>query len=507
MGEKSPWRAAPEAMPAHWPEREDVRAPAVGVARGQAIRYISRRRADPEPWEELERRPWPQPDDQPRLVPSQLAWDSSWPQGAPERPISIHQLFNEGVYKEIQELVGGIARSLARAEEVVRGGSGAHPVIPAKVAHVFEATVCQPEWARTRVWDTRDPSDCVPLSPHSEDDPPSQGARPAFFVEWGARLGWEDKDMLRRVCVTGCSSGSRCARDTVIYAHHTGLRENYKPASDAMAVDLEHGWTTAGRQHLYTVPARLPPKNVVAQVKWKLEAGVLVSKKKWRVTSDDSVAAPGSDSRNQMIDAEDLGNVGLPASVTKLAEAIAIVKTATKRAGLTVSGQDTERVALWALDLTNAYRELAAARHEWWLQQFVWHDGVRLDTRCLFGTRHLVDLFQRVSTFVMAVARRRVQEYDARHPYTENRRNWQEGRRSRGMSTSCAFADIYLDDGFGLTCVGEGERLRGVAPSERRVALSLGVRGGRVAASLFSGLSRPEIHLAIVRATFEEAGW
>lgn len=72
-------------------------------------------------------------------------------------------------------------------------------------------------------------------------------------------------------------------------------------------------------------------------------------------------------------------------------------------------------MALWPLDLTNAFRELAAARHEKWMQQFVWVNGVRLDKRCLFGTKHLVDLFQRVSTFVMAVARERIGAYDARH--------------------------------------------------------------------------------------------
>lgn len=64
-----------------------------------------------------------------------------------------------------------------------------------------------------------------------------------------------------------------------------------------------------------------------------------------------------------MIDEESLGNVGLPA-ITKLAEAAAIVKATAETTGVPLSGRGAERVALWALDLTNAYRDLAAARHE-----------------------------------------------------------------------------------------------------------------------------------------------
>ena len=63
------------------------------------------------------------------------------------------------------------------------------------------------------------------------------------------------------------------------------------------------------------------------------------------------------------------------------------------------------RVALWAIDLTDAYRMLAVARRELWLQGFIWSDGVRLDRRALFGSAHLVQLFQRVSSFVLAVAK------------------------------------------------------------------------------------------------------
>ncbi|KAL3926279.1 MAG: hypothetical protein SGPRY_003372 [Prymnesium sp.] len=59
------WKAAPEAIPPTWPEREDVAAAAVLDARSQKLRYISRRKADPESLENLMKRPWPSPSDQP----------------------------------------------------------------------------------------------------------------------------------------------------------------------------------------------------------------------------------------------------------------------------------------------------------------------------------------------------------------------------------------------------------------------------------------------------------
>lgn len=65
---------------------------------------------------------------------------------------------------------------------------------------------------------------------------------------------------------------------------------------------------------------------------------------------------------------------------------------------------------------------MAAARDEAWLQQFVWFDGVCKDTRC---ESHLVDLFQRVSSFAMTVATRLVARFDASHAYDSARRSWQ----------------------------------------------------------------------------------
>ena len=194
---------------------------------------------------------------------------------------------------------------------------------------------------------------------------------------------------------------------------------------------------------------------------------------KWRLTSDDSIVAEGSDSRNSAGGEDALPNPNLP-SVVKLAEAVAIVKSQSAVMGLGLEDREIERVALWAIDLSDAYRMLAVARRELWLQGFVWCDGIRLDRRALFGSAHLVQLFQRISTFVLAVARRKMDEYDAQHPYGGARAAWLDGRAaSFGVERSCSASDIYIDDAFGLTCLNSGEPLRGSPRGVGHVSASL----------------------------------
>lgn len=61
------WRTAPEVMPSHWPEREDISAQAVEAARKETLRYISRRRACAEEPGVLLERELPRTDDEPTI--------------------------------------------------------------------------------------------------------------------------------------------------------------------------------------------------------------------------------------------------------------------------------------------------------------------------------------------------------------------------------------------------------------------------------------------------------
>ena len=98
---------------------------------------------------------------------------------------------------------------------------------------------------------------------------------------------------------------------------------------------------------------------------------------------------------------------------------------------------------------------------------------------------------------------------DSIHTQSAARQAWSKYRSEnvKGECGDCDFASIYLDDGPGLTVLGEGEPLMG-APDKRPVASSVTVDpSGRVRLALFGDKSRGQVHLQIFQHTFMEAGW
>ena len=505
------WRAVPTAIPAHWDECSHVTGEQWALRRDEQLRFISRRRAEPESAEVLATRPMPTPHVVPDLPALDVQQAAQWPRGAPRRPIHISQLYNVGVYADIRKEICEAADEVAEAELSLRCG-GVQYCMRRRSERVWRAVECQPAWARLVAWDCTDVDDCVPLRSYTMEEPVTHSLSREFFAQWGARLRWSDKDMLQQISITGAEGRSQCEMDTVIMFHHTGLREHYKPARESVRKDTERGWIRQGRRDLVTVPARLVPKNVVARQQWKLVMDELRSVVKWRVTTDDSmeVATGGIQSRNGGMVRDDWAETKFPAPQT-LAEAVAQVRSVAQTMGVKASAIVFERIALWALDLSDAYREIEVNRSEWWQQGFIWYDGVRLDMRCVFGSAHMPGFFQRVSTFVLAVAVHRVKEYDRQHPYSAARQAWSKWRRDNvdGEDGDCDFASIYLDDGSGLTVLGAGEPLVG-APDvlNRPVASSVTVDpSGRVRLALFGDKSRGQVHLQIFQHTFMEAGW
>ncbi|KAL3931544.1 MAG: hypothetical protein SGPRY_001078 [Prymnesium sp.] len=303
------WVADPAAMPLHLDERADVLAGRADGERARELQYISRRRSEPVDVELMAREEFAgrrkHPDREARPAPSRVRR----PEGAPEGRIAIAQLYyHAGVYDEIRGLVRRISSGLksAEIELSLRGAVGCE--VPRVASGVFEAEVTQPEWARACVWNTSNPEDCVPLQPFTEGEPPEQQA------------------------------------------------------------DVAAGWILPGREDLWTMPARVVPRNMVLLKKWKWVEDELKLVDKWRLTTDDSMEASESvASRNAGIDPSDMGTVDLP-HVRSLARAVAIVKSMVAVMGIRSTEWERERVALWALDLTNAYRMVASARHERWLQ-------------------------------------------------------------------------------------------------------------------------------------------
>ena len=372
------WRSVANELPAQWDETSDVCGEQWALRSSQALRFISRRRAEPEAAEVLARRPMPKPHVPPLkpIVSSPELPD--WPANTPPRPIHISQLYNPGVYSDIQDALGLIADDMAEAELGVRCGAQAAP-IPKRRERVWRAAESQPEWARACAWDCTNVNDCVPLRSYTAEDPVTHSLDRAFFVQWGKRLAWTDEDMVQQIAVTGAEGRSDCSLDTVIMGHHGGLRENYLPARASVANDTARGWMTQGRRHLMTVPSRLVPKNVVARKQWKLVLSELISVTKWRVTTDDSIESVAGDirSRNTAMDRGTWGDMGLPAPQT-LGEAVAIMRSTAAAMGIHASAVVLERIALWALDLSDAYREIEVNRSEWWQQGFIHKRRYRL---------------------------------------------------------------------------------------------------------------------------------
>ncbi|KAL3917175.1 MAG: hypothetical protein SGPRY_006508 [Prymnesium sp.] len=110
------------------------------------------------------------------------------------------------------------------------------------------------------------------------------------------------------------------------------------------------------------------------------------------------------------------------------------------------------------------------------------------DTSLSFSRKSIADfsenLFQRVSTFVLAVAKTKINEYDAQHPYEGARAAWLQGREAAyGLERKCAASAIYVD-AFGLTCLNKDEPLRGSQIGEDHGSTALHLEPGGKAAVL-----------------------
>ena len=498
------WRAAPELIPSGWCEAEDVQGPAYDAARAEPLKHISRRRAVSEPEDTLAARPMPTPSACPDEPARQSYTRSLWPQASPQRPIHISQLWQSGVYREQELKIAEVMASCTLGQQ-----GKPMPKVESATWGLDRMSSFAAQLVRSGgAWDTRNHEDCVPLQPYDAAEPVPPAVNVEFFSYWCDKLKCGDRDMVEQVTVTGVEGRSKCSQATIIMGHHGGLRSNFQHAEKAIKADVGMGFVLPGKQHPRTVPAIMVARNCVPRTVYKSVDDVLQRVIKWRVTTDDTVSVDGEVSRNQGEDPDDWARAGLPGPRT-LGEAVAIAKAIAAAMGIRLSGRALELVALWALDLSHAYRMLAVQRREWGQQQYIWYDGVRLDLRCLFGSAHMVEFFERVTVFVLKVAQHRIHEYDASHPYSPGRQAWSAWREKHvgsgeGEPTR---SFIYLDDAHGFSLLDGGEALRG-GNSEVpvRVGLFIG-KGGSVRLAVFASASRPQVHLAIMRQTFKEAGW
>ena len=368
--EMSNWTSTHGEIPHDWPEAADVVGTAYEEARMAPLRFVSRRRAEPEEQDPLARRRMPELARADTGVQEHYA-KHEWPADAPPQPIAAEELWLDGVYDEILEAIQDVVQDCAASE---RGEKVAR-----RETRVFKTELMQP-WAQRQVegggaFDLADPNDVKLLQPYDDSEPVPQSVDGAFVARWASWLAWQDADMIRQVSVTGIESRSVCTRATTVATHHGGLRANFAPAKAVVDADTQMGFVQRGRAHPWTIPAQMVPRNCVSQCKWKLRGKELTRTLKWRVTTDDSIGAQDEVSRNDGIDQEALSPTVLPTPQT-LAEAVAIAKAIAQDMGIQASRTALERVALWAIDLIHAFRMLSVQRSEWPQQAYVWLDGV-----------------------------------------------------------------------------------------------------------------------------------
>ena len=497
------WRSAVKALPEHWEERGDAELLADDEARSRELRFCSRRRAVPEEVAALRDRALPLQAPPPKTDPVVRPSPPSWPRGAPPPPLHVEALFIKGagkvdeIYRWGREGSAAVRHDLGEAAEGdERSDAPATFTVPLEELH---------EWARDVPggWDTTDVLDVVPVGMRDAVDSlraRAQGDVDEFLIrEWAHELGSEDHGMLSQI--DGAISGSTMKQDSVFMYHHKGFQLNAAPAAELIDKEEAEGRVSRGHAFPLTIPGRVVAYNVVCVAKHKQQGEEFVTKLKWRVTTDDSIAMEGFDSRNKAIDKTLWPDHNLCA-VQHLAEAIAMMRTARSPEALFdlvghlleaisdfgVPWEVCERVVLWALDLSDAYRMIAVHWSELWHQGFIWKDGFRCNYRCLFGTSHMVGFFQRVSLSIKARGDRDMQAYDAMLPPAVTTQAWMHrlGQQLAGYSM------MYLDDELGASFLAAGARLKGAH---------------RTSSTLAGVESRPQAHQRLAAQRFKRSGW
>jgi len=218
-------------LPASWTEREELARGDFAAERAAQLPFVSKRRAEEADPDKLLDRPLPTPHP-PSVTNARAACTHSpLPDAAPHgRPIAVDKLYLPGVYLEIQaaitDLAAAVADRLGRAHQAARlsalraaadqtaspGERTALKATLSRQATRFPQTRVwgpeqQPGWARSIVWDCRDPASCVPLRPSGIDNPVADDVNRDFFAREGAALNWPDAEMLRQIVDGGGVEG------------------------------------------------------------------------------------------------------------------------------------------------------------------------------------------------------------------------------------------------------------------------------------------------------------
>ena len=173
--------------------------------------------------------------------------------------------------------------------------------------------------------------------------------------------------------------------------------------------------------------------------------GSLHQKQKPRLTTDDSWSSQQLvTSRNDGIDPSRWPELMLP-TARDLGRAAGILNTAAAPAGIELTA--------YARDLTAAYRQWGVQAATLWLQCFIWLDGVCVDGQLEFGTSSAVQLFERLTSLLVAYARHLQRQWDRQHPPSSPVvREWLQTREAMGEGEAAlGYVHIFIDDTNGVS--------------------------------------------------------
>ena len=101
------------------------------------------------------------------------------------------------------------------------------------------------------------------------------------------QLGWAEYDVVQHVASGGVEMRSKRVPATVLSFHHRGLAENFPAAKEVVSKEIAERWTQPLRAGMRYNPSVYNPRNVVVQMRQKIESdGSVVEYAKPRVTTD-----------------------------------------------------------------------------------------------------------------------------------------------------------------------------------------------------------------------------
>jgi hypothetical protein len=403
----------------------------------------------------------------PRLPPPSVGGEAACDAATarPAGPIAIHQLYGEGLYDaeivpwlERAHEVAVAAEAWAAACEAARAAGAVEPTAPAGLAlpTVVIPASRQPAWARGKVWDSSDPSDCVEVRRSTRHTvfPGRRQLDRAALRAMAAEIGWAevDADILSQAGEGGIEMRSECDASTVLAGHHRGYFDNLRAAQRVISANIEEEWVTRPVPHLPRVPCKLQPRNVIMQERSRVDAaGEVEYYDKPRVTTNTSNGA--EESVNGGVSPADRAIV-LP-TVQAVARGAAVVRTASDDGPPIPGWQDPSsggdgggpahvlvvRVGGYAVDLESAYSFLQMQLLDVHLQCFLWWEwrtlpdgrrvlvsGVCMSYRLEFGGAFAPNRFFRVSSIVAAHAQRAHAAFDAAQPPPPRAQAWSRYR-------------------------------------------------------------------------------